>query len=593
MSTHGLTTPRRGSLVPAAATFTQALWHIRHVWRLFLLITVGMIAAVVLVCSLPLFSQVNSTAGIRSAINSGLFGKYSFAQADSQVVSAPAIKQATQRLTQGYQQIAGDAFHAAPDSTISLHNLAIFQHNRVIPQHFFLLHGYDFGHIGPHIKLVQGRLPQANSNGLEIALTQGNAFSLNVQVGSTLTIFTSRSGAAQPMPVQLTVVGIFSVNAPFEDYWHGDSFDVSINSQTGVTTNMALVSNADLLSTFDRLARAHPDQSINFSAEYHWYYPFDEKAVTSTNTDQVQRQFQQLSSDLPTRITNEPFITDVSLANNGLKELLQDGLDQNSTSQVPVIMLTILMLGLILLFISVMTEILVLRQAESIVLTSHRGASFGQIFGTFVTQSLIIGLIALIVSPALIMLTVRVLFRFLFPLSDQSALDALSTNVLAVALDLRWYLLATMLIAVAAMSVSVWRTLRSSTLGSGTKTTAATQRPLWQRFYVDVVLGLLGLLVYGFYHYLLWTGSIDPQLQVLLAGPSMLVAATLLTLAGVLLYLRCFPLLLRLGTILAARRRGIVPLLSLVVMARAPRQAMRTALLLVFTITFALFSLVF
>ena len=206
---------------------------------------------------------------------------------------------------------------------------------------------------------------------------------------------------------------------------------------------------------------------------------------------------------------------------------------------------------------------------------------------------MILGLVALLVSPVLIFLTVRVLVQIFFPLADQSALNVLSTNPLQVALDLRWYLLAAVLIAMLAMSLAVWQTLRNSTLGRSSRSGAMGQRPLWQRFYVDLVLALLGCLVYGFYSYLLWTGSINAQLQVLLAGPCMLVAATLLSLAGILLFLRLFPLLLQWGTALAARRRGVVPLLALVVMARSPRQALRTALLLIFTIAFALFALVF
>lgn len=584
---------QRGSLVPVAATFTQALWHMRHIWRLFALVSLGMIAAVVLVGALPLFSQVNSTAGIRGALNSGLYEKYSFAQADSLVVSTSAIKQANQRMTEGYQQIAGSFFHAAPDSTIYIKNLTIYRDQQPLAKHVLQLHGYDATRVTGHAKLLQGRMPQASSGGLEVALSQTEAFSLKADLGSKLTIFTNKSGSGQRLPVQLTVVGIFSIPLPFEDFWHGDQFDPSTDSQTGITTDIALVSSDALLSTFDALSQAHQGQPINFSAEYYWYYPLDVMAIRSTNVDQFQDQLKQLAAEMPTKMTNAPYITDVVLTNNALIGLLENGLEQNSTSQVPVIMLTALMLGLILLFIGVMTEILVLRQAEAIVLTSHRGASFGQIFATFVTQSLLIGLLALVVSPGLILLLVRLLLRIFFPASEQSALDALPSNALEVALDLRWYLLGSMLVAVGAMSVSVWHTLRNSTLGSGTKTGAGTQRPLWQRFYVDLVLALLGLLIYGFYNYLLQTGSISPQLQILLAGPSMLTAAILMTLGGIMLYLRCFPLLLRLGTAMAARRRGIVPLLSLVVMARAPRQAMRTALLLVFTIAFSLFALVF
>src|SRR5947209_508227 len=97
------------------------------------------------------------------------------------------------------------------------------------------------------------------------------------------------------------------------------------------------------------------------------------------------------------------------------------------------------------------------------------------------------------------------------------------------------------------MCTAVWRTLRGSTLESSTLPKAGTQRPLWQRVYADVLLALLGVLTYGLYTYLTSIGILDAPTQVLLAGPSMLAEATLLCLAGALLFLRAFPWLVRLG----------------------------------------------
>ncbi|MBO0781362.1 MAG: ABC transporter permease, partial [Ktedonobacteraceae bacterium] len=60
-----------------------------------------------------------------------------------------------------------------------------------------------------------------------------------------------------------------------------------------------------------------------------------------------------------------------------------------------------------------------------------------------------------------------------------------------------------------------------------------------------------------------------------------------------LLLLRLFPLLLRLGTILATRNRNVAPMLALAQMARAPQQSVRVALLLLFTTAFVVFVSIF
>ncbi len=377
MYTHGPKTYNGRRLAPITTTLTLALWQIRHVWRLFLLITLGIVATVVLVCALPLFSQVNSTAGIRAVFNSGLYETNSFVQSDAKVASTVATNEATRHLTQGYQRIAGTFFHAPPVISLHVNGLAIMQNNHVIPKHVLQLHGYDFAHFASHITMIQGRLPRSNGAGLEVALTQDNAFSLDAQIGSVLTIHTTPVAGQQPLPVQMTVVGIFDRVSPFEDFWHGDMLESYTDQQSGITSNVALVSNAGLLTMFDTLAHTYTARPIGFNTNFFWYYPLDVTAIKSTNIALFQQQVDQLSADLPTQVTQVPFITNVTIINAGLKDLLQNGLNQNSTSQVPVIMLLALMLGLILFFVSVMTEILVNRQAEAIPLTSTRGASLG------------------------------------------------------------------------------------------------------------------------------------------------------------------------------------------------------------------------
>ena len=47
------------------SVMTLALWRLRQTWFLLCIITIGMIAAVMIVCAIPLFSNVTMTAGLR------------------------------------------------------------------------------------------------------------------------------------------------------------------------------------------------------------------------------------------------------------------------------------------------------------------------------------------------------------------------------------------------------------------------------------------------------------------------------------------------------------------------------------------------
>ncbi len=58
--------PRRSALIPP--TMTLALWRLRKAWRLMFITELGMVAAVMLICTVPLFSQVAISGGLRSAL---------------------------------------------------------------------------------------------------------------------------------------------------------------------------------------------------------------------------------------------------------------------------------------------------------------------------------------------------------------------------------------------------------------------------------------------------------------------------------------------------------------------------------------------
>src|SRR5215469_7845001 len=60
---------RRGrtSLIPP--TLTLAFWQGRETWRLLLIAGLGVVMAVTLMCTVPLFSTVSLTAGVRSVLN--------------------------------------------------------------------------------------------------------------------------------------------------------------------------------------------------------------------------------------------------------------------------------------------------------------------------------------------------------------------------------------------------------------------------------------------------------------------------------------------------------------------------------------------
>src|SRR5260370_31727727 len=117
--------------------------------------------------------------------------------------------------------------------------------------------------------------------------------------------------------------------------------------------------------------------------------------------------------------------------------------------------------------------------------------------------------------------------------------------------------------------------------------------PVWQRIDLDIVAVIIPLTGCAITFYLTNSGVLDAQLRLLLLSPLTLLGIVFLLIAALLVFLRLFQLLLRLGAWLAARSQRAAPMLALPQMARAPRQSERMPLLSALAPAFVIFTLVY
>lgn len=263
-------------------------------------------------------------------------------------------------------------------------------------------------------------------------------------------------------------------------------------------------------------------------------------------------------------------------------------------ARIPAAILALQIVGLILFFIVVMIEMLVDRQVDAIAVLRSRGASGGQIFGSMLTQGVVLSLLALFLGPVLAYAIVLFIVRGFLPSLEQTSLDVLTRDPWQTMLTIRWYALTAVALIIAVMLFALYRTSRVNVLLMRREAARSTQRPLWQRLNLDVGAALIALTGYGITVYLTNVGNLlDVQTQALVSAPLALIAPIFLLLAIVLLFLRCFPALLRLASHIVVRGRGAAPMLAIAQMARSPLQAIRMTALLALTTAFAIFTLVF
>src|SRR5262249_38521908 len=137
-------------------------------------------------------------------------------------------------------------------------------------------------------------------------------------------------------------------------------------------------------------------------------------------------------------IVNNPLLDQIPYLEKTQAFIPADILDQYNNriaiARLPVISLLVLVLGLVLFFVSLMAELLVERQADTIAILRSRGASRSQIFGSLMTESVGLGLVALVLGPPLAILMVRLIAQNVLPPTEQSALSIISGSPIQVVL---------------------------------------------------------------------------------------------------------------------------------------------------------------
>ncbi len=220
---------------------TLAGWRVRETWRMLLITGLGSIIAVMLVCAVPLYSDVSMSAGLRGVISTSYQSSDIVVQAQSNVISSAFISKATRELNEEFQKKLGAYLKPLEFSVLTSSSYLLVSQPTSCsgearkPPYFscdlirFISAPVQQTETGAHLRLVQGRLPGNSSDGksLEVALTEESARNLHVTIGSLL--HTTFSASQPPVkdvviPVVLRVVGIFTPPAGNDPFWHGNTY---------------------------------------------------------------------------------------------------------------------------------------------------------------------------------------------------------------------------------------------------------------------------------------------------------------------------------------------------------------------------------
>jgi putative ABC transport system permease protein len=601
------TPPHRRAARRRSPVFTLAYWQLRQTWRLLLVIGVGLIAAVILICAVPLYSQISESAELQNALNQAGPGTSDIlVTSQAQTVAPDNIQNMQSTLNQEFHTQLGPFINFPVQFSSELDDNSIFlpqvQRNHKLKYintpNLLDVIGAEVAQARAHLTLLQGRLPANNSNALEIDITASTAHALHVKIGSTLAIQIAFDNGGQRVVapyLNLLVVGIFSPKAA-DPFWHGQDFECSSAGEYSILCE-SLVSNDAFITMMSQISGSIPrppyPQTVSLESppSLLWYYELNFKNINVTNISALQNGLARVAADV-TGFTNPPYIAQTTITDNAYN-ILSQYTNRNTVVQIPITSLSLLVVGLTLFFVITMTDILVDRQTETIAVLRSRGASRLQIFSALIVQNIGLCLLALIVGPLVAILVVPIFSLATLPHSDVDAINVLTSNLLATIQLIAVPTLITLGVALLAMALAVGGAVQRGILAVRREAARSTHRPLWERLNVDVVAGIIAFVGFGFSLYESSPGVLNEQVRVLVLPPLTLAGVVFLLLGVSLFLLRAFPLILRWGTKLALRNRGAAPMLAVAQMARAPRQSLRMTILLAFAIAFAIFALIF
>ena len=371
-------------------------------------------------------------------------------------------------------------------------------------------------------------------------------------------------------PVTVVIGGIIEPNDPSEEYWFGKTDRFAVTTTTWPTYPFFI----DNRSMSEVVAGYLPDMSTDYTT----YFFVNTAAINARVATKARLGFNAMSSVLRQQLERTTVDTKVP-------DVIETFQQKLFFTRLPLFALIMQVVGIVLYYIIMVSTMLVDRQAGEIALFKSRGASTRQIMTVYALEGGMIALLGMAFGPPLAGLIVKLLGPTppFHSLSGGHLLDVyISTQAYELAV-------AGSLLSLAALLWPAFRASRFSMVLYKQAVSRPEQGSVFTRYYLDVFLIVVGGLL--FYELRQRGSLVTKQLfGGLKADPLLLVTPALFTLMIALLFLRLFPLILRLIVRLVGEMSGTSILLGLWHIVRTPVHYSRLILLLILATSLGMFA---
>jgi len=556
-------------------------------WKLLSCVVIGVVVAVALVSSIPLFSNTLSDLGLARALR-----EKPIELIDLQVY-APGYSVSGEEYLDNWGSIRSHVLKnigsvvRQEEQYIKTQTFYAGWADRPIPTgptrpkgHFQV-----FTNIEKHVTLVDGRYPEPFPAGLEPEELLQPGLEVEAMIGSDIaSIFDVWVGdrlvllygwGQYPIRITVRLTGIIDAIDMGEEYWFlKDDMFIMPDDMSGGTEGPTVPLFIPEQTMFEGIGRLVP----NLKATYNWYYFMDIDEITSLNSPAIKRGVQRLQSQIITELPRSSALT-------ALDSIITTYEQKLLFTQIPLFLLIFQIVGIILYYVVTVANMVIDQQAGEIALLRSRGASTLQLLGIYFTEGLFISAIGGVVGPFLGATVFSLLGKTapFLPLTGGGFLEIrFSTMVFALAA------ISAFLCLIALLFPAI-RAARMGVVSQRQHIARPPRTPFWQRYFLDIIMLAIGGILFW---ELQERGTLTTQdfFGELGIDPLLLVTPILFMIAAAIVFLRLFPLLIALAARLSRYTSSTAVVLSLRYMARNPMHYGRLILLLMMAASVGMFS---
>jgi len=556
-------------------------------WRLLSTVLVGVIVAVALLSSAPLYSNAINDLGLKHTLENETIELLDLqVYAPNYYINYEEYVGATSLINQQVSRNIRTVVHQE-ETWIKTQTFNAYYTDRPTPEGPYQPtgHFHVFSHLEDHINIIDGRFYEPAPYGLtnedleapdftiEGMIGSETAEKFGVEVGDQL-LFRGGYGDDQN-DIIIELVAIIDPIDPKDEYWFLNTDIFTIPQGEGEPPVAPIfIHEQTLFEVYPRLFPAG-------RATFNWFYFIDPDNINSSNAGTIKNAVRRMEKQLL-----------VNLPRSGLFTILDSVIIEYQGklmfTQIPLFLIVFQIAAIILYYLVTVSNMLIDREAGEIALFRSRGAGTWHIIGIYFMEGLVLSAVGAAIGPFL------GAFAFSLLGKTSSFITLTEGGLLPIRFSGMVLILAitAAVLCLLALLIPAIQAARRGVVLQKQHAARPQTAPVWQRFYLDIVLLIMGAVLYW---ELRERGSLLTMdvFGGLGMDPLLLITPMLLLFAVAIVFLRLFPLLIKLATRLSRYIVNAPLVLGLWYMARNPVHYSRLILLLVMAASVGMFSATF